>query len=286
MQVQPEQTGKRTDRKALITAAIFCVPLIILISMADRLSGEDFSLAIAYLLPIFVAAWFAGKRSAMLAALLSAVGLLVSAWRAEKMVMHPLIYAWDLCVNLAFFLAFAVILATLKQALRREREMARTDSLTGAANVRTFMESAGGELNKALRYNRPISVAFLDIDNFKSMNDRFGHTMGNQLLQVTADAIREILRKTDMVARLGGDEFAILLPETGYETSEAVLDRMHKKLVEAVQQRGWPVTFSIGIATFLIPPPTVDELIKRADSLMYAVKQGGKNMVRHEVFSI
>lgn len=280
MQNRHKHSGKR--HSVIIT--VFSTLLVVVVCVIDYLTGEDFSLSIVYLFPISLAAWFAGTRSGIAMAVLSTAALRYSTLHTDKLHAHPVIYYWDIFVNLVFFFTIAVILSALRSSFQREQELARTDSLTGVANVRHFLEVAGVELNKALRYNRTLSVAYLDIDNFKTMNDRFGHTMGDLLLQVTADTIREHMRKTDVVARLGGDEFSLMLPETGYETSETVVARIHKNLVDAAQKRGWPVTFSIGIATFITPPPTVNEMIRLADGLIYSVKNSGKNTVKHEVF--
>jgi diguanylate cyclase (GGDEF)-like protein len=123
----------------------------------------------------------------------------------------------------------------------------------------------------------------MDIDNFKQINDGLGHSTGNALLHLVAETIRKNVRAVDIIARLGGDEFAILMPETGYEQSGIVINKVQKYLLDAVEERGWPVTFSFGVVTCNNPLCKVDELIKAADNLMYSVKNSGKNMTRHEV---
>lgn len=115
------------------------------------------------------------------------------------------------------------------------------------------------------------------------MNDRYGHETGDEALRVTAATARAHLRGTDMLARLGGDEFAVLLPETGPEQAAAVVQRLRHDTLEAMRERRWPVTLSIGLVTFASPPESVEELIKEADALMYEVKNGGKDDVRQIV---
>jgi diguanylate cyclase (GGDEF)-like protein len=88
-----------------------------------------------------------------------------------------------------------------------------------------------------------------------------------------------------MVARIGGDEFSLLLPETGEEPAALVIRKIHKRLTATMREQGWPVTFSIGVVTFLTPPESVDEMLRTADSMMYFVKGAGKNMVKHKVVS-
>jgi diguanylate cyclase (GGDEF)-like protein len=184
----------------------------------------------------------------------------------------------------AFFLVvLGYVVATLKSALERADELARTDYLTGAANFRSFAEMVNAELHRARRYARPFTVCYLDVDYFKIVNDRFGHSTGDALLRVIVDTTRSRTRASDVVARLGGDEFAILLPETGYEAAQAVVAKLRESLLEAVRQRGWPVTFSIGVVTCLEPPDSVDALLQAADGLMYSVKNTTKDSVNHVV---
>lgn len=171
----------------------------------------------------------------------------------------------------------------LRSAVEREQELARTDSLTGLTNRRAFCEMSSGEINRAQRYQRPFTVAYVDIDNFKTVNDRFGHSTGDTLLRVVAHTMKSHSRAVDVIARLGGDEFAILLPETGPDPGRAVSRKLHERLVDAMRQHEWPVTFSIGVVTFIRPPATVDQMIGLVDGLMYAAKNSGKNRIMHKI---
>ena len=186
---------------------------------------------------------------------------------------------------LCFFLVFNTVLSTFKNVLEREKKEARSDVLTGVANGRFFYELANIEISRASRYKRPFSVAYIDVDNFKVVNDRFGHSVGDSLLRLVAGTIRNNIRESDIIARLGGDEFALMLPETGYESAQTVISRVQKNLLDVMQKNGWPVTFSIGVATFIEPPNSVDEIVKKADELMYSVKNKGKNSIAYEIFS-
>jgi diguanylate cyclase (GGDEF)-like protein len=142
------------------------------------------------------------------------------------------------------------------------------------------------EINRARRYEHPLTVAYIDLDNFKTINDRFGHSMGDNLLRLVADTIKNNIRLIDTVVRMGGDEFAILLPETGPEAAKAITRKIQKINLELMQKNGWPVTFSIGVVTFISPPSTVDEILKRSDNLMYSAKNNGKNTIKYEVSGI
>jgi diguanylate cyclase (GGDEF)-like protein len=127
-------------------------------------------------------------------------------------------------------------------------------------------------------------VVCIDLDNFKIVNDCFGHSTGDILLRLVAHTIQQNIRVTDTVARLGGDEFAILLPETGRNVAEAILQKVQKINLEIMRRHGWPVTLSIGVVTFTSPPSTVDETLRISDQLMYSAKNNGKNSIQYEVF--
>src|SRR5574342_98239 len=197
--------------------------------------------------------------------------------------LGPGIMAWNLFVQLGVFLALALLLDALRSRLAFEQQAARTDPLTGIANRRDFLESAALELERTRRHLRPLTVAYLARDAFKGVNDRFGHEAGDAVLRTVATTLREATRAVDSVARLGGDEFGLLLPETDGPTAETLVRRLQTTLADAIQERGWPVSFSLGVATFHRAPRSVDEMINRADALMYQAKRAGKAGVRFEV---
>jgi diguanylate cyclase (GGDEF)-like protein len=151
------------------------------------------------------------------------------------------------------------------------------DGLTGALNSREFYRQVELELLQAARHQRAVSIAYLDLDNFKQVNDNFGHNSGDELLRAVADCIRTNLRRTDLLARMGGDEFAIFLPETDTQAVEAVVAKIRLNLKLAMQGREYPVTFSLGAISFGQAPGSVDDILRQADLLMYTVKAAGKD---------
>jgi diguanylate cyclase (GGDEF)-like protein len=167
----------------------------------------------------------------------------------------------------------------LSQALEREKDDARLDFLTRIANRRAFYEIASTEAARARRYQRPLTLIYIDLDNFKTVNDTLGHDVGDELLIEVAATLRSNLRTTDTVARLGGDEFALLLPETDQGAALLVINKVQEVLLESMRRRNWPVTFSIGLASFPVPPESVEEMVKQADAIMYSVKLKGKNSI-------
>ena len=183
-----------------------------------------------------------------------------------------------------FFFIVNFALSGFKKALEKEKNLARVDSLTGVANSRYFFDLAEKEIERSRRYRHPLTLLYLDCDNFKNLNDNFGHQIGNRLLHLLATILQNNTRTTDIVARLGGDEFAILMPETGEQIVPQAIQRLHTRLVDALRKKGWPVTLSMGAAIYLHPPASADELIKSADRLMLQAKSEGKNRVRYKIF--
>jgi len=182
------------------------------------------------------------------------------------------------------FSIITLSLSALKGALEKEKLLSRKDFLTGAENRMAFYERAETELSRCRRYGTPFTVAYFDCDNFKEANDKLGHHLGDKMLRLIAETIESNIRAIDMVARIGGDEFVILLPEFPGKSVHNFCNRIRELLLAEMQKHECGITFSLGIATFNCPPDSVDELLAKADNLMYAVKKAGKDSMKHEVF--
>lgn len=255
--------------------------LVLLLWGVDYVTGPDFSFVVFYLFPVFLVTWFAGAGAGVVISLLSGFAWFTADVLTLSGATHPAIPYLNFVTKLAFFLIVNGTVSSLRVSLEREREMARTDFVTKVANSRYFAEIALQEIRRAGRYQHPFTVAYLDIDDFKAVNDQWGHSTGDALLAEVARTMNDNIRATDSVARLGGDEFALLLPETGYEASDVVVRKVREGLLAAMRAKGWPVTFSIGVVTFVTPPESVDSMIRIADGFMYDVKHGGKNRIQH-----
>jgi diguanylate cyclase (GGDEF)-like protein len=216
----------------------------------------------------------------LLIGLVSAAAWLTADALGGQVYSQPIIRYWNTAVRLGFFVVITLLLPALKE-LEREKQNARIDYLTGAANRRFFFEVFQRELDRAQRYQRPLTIAFIDLDEFKVVNDQLGHQVGDQILCNVVARISAQLRKTDLLARIGGDEFIILLPETDQDLSHTIISRIQSGLANEMQSNRWPVTFSIGVVTTSQIAITPDALIKQADAIMYSVKRGGKNAVAY-----
>jgi diguanylate cyclase (GGDEF)-like protein len=164
--------------------------------------------------------------------------------------------------------------------VERVKQLAYLDGLTGIFNRRFFELRVVEEIDRARRFNGGMAVLMVDIDQFKRLNDEFGHLLGDEVLRQVSSMFHQQLRKIDVVCRYGGEEFAILLSQTNPQHALAVAEKL-RRLVETWQFPGVPqsVTISAGVATYPDHGTTRDELVKSADAGLYAAKQGGRNRV-------
>ena len=182
------------------------------------------------------------------------------------------------------FLSLVFGLAALRRLLEEAHFQSRKDSLTGLVNKGGFYQIVNSEMEVCRRYRRTLSITYIDCDNFKSVNDKYGHHVGDELLRVVSMTMQRKLRSSDLPGRLGGDEFAVMLPETSAEACRMVVEMLQQRLLQEMAGHKWPVTFSIGIATFTRMPSSIEEMIRQADKLMYAVKNTRKGAIKQEVF--
>jgi diguanylate cyclase (GGDEF)-like protein len=251
---------------------------VVLVGVADYFTGREIAFSSFYLIPIMLVTWYTGRTLGVVISIASAIAWFTAdTWAGQAYSMHVIPY-WNTAVRLSFFVIVTFLLPALK-GLENERKAARLDDLTGAANRRNFFEVAQAELDRSLRYQHPFSVLYFDIDDFKAVNDRMGHQAGDQLLCSVVHKSRQILRKIDLLARLGGDEFIILLSETGPQAAKVVVSKLQESLLEEMKSHAWPVTFSIGVLTCLDAHLSLDEMMRKADDLMYAAKKNGKNAI-------
>ncbi|MBN1771369.1 MAG: GGDEF domain-containing protein [Deltaproteobacteria bacterium] len=269
------------------------VALVAAIGWLDHATGPEVGLSLVYLVPVTVVGWLAGRRAGLLLALGAA-----AAWFAADVAQHAEGYVpvagWNAFTRLAIYAAIGLLAARVRsdrlrlvdlngrlaRALDAERTLARTDGLTGLANSRSFLETLRIETARSRRARTPICVAYLDLDNFKRVNDRHGHAAGDDLLRRIADELRDVVRTSDVVARLGGDEFGILL----WQVEPAPAEEIGRRIVERVAAAAAPypeadVGASVGLVWYAVAPDRDEELLQEADGAMYDAKQAGKHAV-------
>lgn len=264
-------------QRVLVAAAV--VASIVIIGVVDYATGVEVRIYPLYFLPISLAAWRLKRRDVLAAAALSTISWAVSNYIAGMYYIQGVIWGVNILAQGASFVLVGLLIAAVRGALDRERELSRTDPLTSLLNSRGFYNEATRILSFARRYKRPLTVAYVDLDNFKAVNDTMGHKAGDEVLRTVAAVLRNSIRKSDIGARLGGDEFVLLLPETGPDQARVVLDRMMTAITETFGGTQHPITASVGVVSFFVAPSDVEVLVHEADGRMYAAKTAGSNRI-------
>jgi len=259
--------------------------LVVVLGVIDYLTGYEISLSLFYLFPIVLVTWFVSRRLGVMFSILCAIVWYFADALSGQTYSYPAIYLWNTLIRFGFFIIVTLLLSALREKLRTEEILARTDFVTGAVNSRYFYSLAHMEISRSRRYQHPFTLAYIDIDNFKAVNDRFGHDMGDMVLRTVTSVLQHHLRDTDIVARFGGDEFALLLPETEEESARVVISKIHSGLTAEMQKNNLPITFSIGVVTYTAMPKTVNNVVKIADELMYSVKNSTKDGVKYSTYT-
>jgi diguanylate cyclase (GGDEF)-like protein len=256
---------------------------VAVIGLVDFVTGREFAFSLFYLIPIVLVSWFSGKNFGFVISAIAAITWFIADAQYEQSYSQPIIGYWNAAIRFGFFVVVNQLLPALK-ALEREKHISRTDDLTGIPNRRHFFEVINTEINRSQRYKHPFTIAYIDLDGFKAVNDRFGHQTGDQLLCTFVNQVKSYLRRTDFMARLGGDEFILLLFETDQAEALMIISKIQSALLDEMKRNDWPVTFSIGVLIYRDGSITADELISRADNLMYSVKKKGKNAINYAVY--
>jgi len=238
----------------------------------------EIRLGILYLVPVLLVTWTEGLGWGLIFAA-ATIGFREVVAYEQLPSGTPLLWRF---INAAGYVAVLGVgmaglqrLRTIQQQLSR---LATHDPLTGLVNARAFAARLTQELDRNRRYPRPLALVYLDLDDFKVINDSHGHQTGDAVLRLVADAMRSSVRQADVVGRLGGDEFAVLMPET----DSALADAAAKRLAAGLRKvfKGTPtVTASMGVVSCSVPEANTDEMLRRADQAMYDAKRSGKDRV-------
>ena len=236
----------------------------------DVTTGRDLSLSIVYVGGVGLMTWTGSLRVGVLGAILGGAAVVVDGLSNSVVTGTALTNGVTAFVLL---LATAAVIDRLHSMMVREAGRARFDPLTGLSNRRACEERCTVEIARLQRRSGSLSVAFLDFDGLKQVNDVKGHAAGDAALVHLATSAQAVLRPTDLLSRVGGDEFVLLLPDTDYDEATAVVRRIQGRLAEP--DGGEPASVTAGLVTWHSPPQSIDQLFVESDALMYSAKRGG-----------
>lgn len=272
------------DELPKIQLMVIAIGTVLVLGFIDYFTGTEFSLSFFYLLPVAIMAWAGNKNSGLVFSVLCASVWLTTNLLAGQILSTLFVGVWNTLIRFGFFATVAILLAELRHALDEERILANTDPLTGVLNRRSFNDIIEKKMIIAEVNKRPYTMVYIDLDNFKAVNDSLGHAVGDLVLRSVVDTTQKHIRNTDFLARLGGDEFAILLTDADQENARLIVERLQSSLLEEMKSKEWGITFSIGVLTVMNMPESVDKLIQLTDTLMYRVKNSGRNAIRYALY--
>jgi diguanylate cyclase (GGDEF)-like protein len=262
----------------------FVVLLVAFISWADTVTLPYISLIGFYLFPIFLAVWYCSRSTIAIVVGIAMASCIYVAWQdmPSGVPLWQMMLAYSSSVIL--FLGFCTLMFYLKMLVSRLREESQTDALTGLRSRRNFLTMAQFEITRVRRASYPYTLALIDLDNFKQINDTQGHAVGDELLLAASKCMLATLREVDVIGRLGGDEFLILLPETNSSEARAILGRLRDKLKCVLQTYSPISSASIGALTVCSGANDLSlaDIIAKADAIMYSVKHASKDGVMVE----
>lgn len=269
----------RLEQLPLAVVLAIGLALVAVITAVDALADSGVAYDELYLLPIVSVAWLMRSTAAGLAMAALAAALRLGNSLAES-VSVPLSIS-EAAIHLLLYAGIVFLLGLVRRDRDLQEELAVTDSLTGVSNARFLRAAAVTELERSRRYGHALSLMYIDIDDFKAVNDNFGHREGDRVLQRVASITGQSVRSIDVLARMGGDEFVVLMPETESREARETAERLTLALEDATLPDGTALTCSVGVATYREPPRTVEDLLAGGDAAMYGAKAAGKNRVRH-----
>lgn len=268
------------QKTSMARASIVAAALTAILGCADFSISSDVSFSIFYLIPVTAAVFLSGRLLGLIFSVICAL-VWIAADISSGLNYHVwYVPVWNTLVRFGYFVFHTLLLNQLLTTISMIQEASLKDPLTKAANWRCFEQYSTELLQQAGRDNIKMTIAYIDVDNFKKINDSFGHGVGDEVLIQIAQIIQSQIRSQDMIARLGGDEFAVVLNNTDLTTSQEILNRIRHKTCQEMQARNWDVTLSIGAMVFSVLPVTIAPMLKMVDDLMYDVKKNGKDNIK------
>lgn len=253
-----------------------------------ELKTQGLDMFFFFLVPTLVASVFAGRVAGFTVATVGVIFWILAdvlvVWpeTLQQKERLPIIILINTITRLGSLLMIAYFTGRIRALIRQNRTTAHIDQLTGAYNRAGFFDAANRELSRDVRYNRSVSIARIDIKDFKKINEKFGNRIGDLLLQTMVRILKRNLRSSDIVSRVGSDEFAILFSETGKDAVK-VMEKIQHKILDIVGKNGWPISLNTGIVSCTEVHDSVESLLEKADELMNQARIAGTNVIKSKV---
>lgn len=258
---------------------IFAGTLLLLgaVSWIDYAIGASINLLALYFVPLLLAGWYFGTRGAAVFTILATGAWLAVLVAVSDRHRDALLWGVNAFATALGFMIVASLVALLRSVLRRERALARTDPLTGLSNRRQMTEGVAIAMALCKRLGTPATMVSIDLDNFKAVNDSFGHQRGDELLRVFSGILRRFARASDFTSRMGGDEFALFLPDTGAAEAQLMLERIRLAAESTPEFLSCAVTLSVGIYSEEPVRSELEAMLSAADARMYEAKRSRRS---------
>jgi len=266
--------------------------MILVLTIVQSRVDSSIDIALFYIFPLLLSSWYGNKKGGLFLAFFSVINITIIEVALTEHSLNdsePISFTFSYLIPylIPYLIAYpllVVLVTNFRSVHQVEITAADTDNLTGVHSARSFYAELANEILRSKRYSHVFSLAYIDVDNFKKINDSLGHAEGDKLLIEVAHVLRESLRATDVVARLGGDEYVCLLPETKQEEAMAAFVKASVLLKKRMKKHKWVVSFSIGVVSFEKMPDDIKEAIDIADRLMYSVKNNKKGNIAYQVY--
>jgi len=259
------------DARSTVPALVLGLASLGLLTLLNVSLAEIPALRALYILPIWIGTRLGGRMSGFL---LVSVATAANLWLDETSGVEQVSHLSSALIWFGVFSLVMLLVAQVEDSLAKSERLAHQDPLTGLFNRRGLEIEGRRVVMEAARDHAQISVAMLDCDRFKLINDLHGHRAGDEALKFLARIIRENTRTSDVLSRLGGDEFVLVMPNTAFDAAHKVLDRIQVAFDTGMANRGFDATLSVGLASSGPEPRDLRTLVARADEEMYFRKEG------------
>lgn len=260
-----------------LTRRLIILLSILILGYVDYSTGFEYSLSVFYLLPLSIAAWYDNYKITIITIFISVMTWIWADFSAGHEYSTFIAPFWNGCVRLTFFSIVAILIIKIRQSLHEMTLLAMKDALTTLNNIRAFEIEYNILRRLSTRKNMSFAVAIIDLDGFKEVNDTYGHSIGDEVLQEFANVLKHSTRSSDILARLGGDEFAVILQDVDEKSVQDYDSRLRENFSLSDLKRNYQVDFSMGVAIFTDLPKYADDATHTADQLMYSSKEAGKS---------